>query len=223
MGKIQEREKFVRFKGLRCFKRAHDMLSYGYPAPVVARFIRGQGEYKDVTERSLIEQLKRYRRDILPSDTIASRQPHIVVEARKKYTNRLEELERLELQYEALLWRFDMLHARERDTCIVDPAADRVHKSILATLGQMHRVKMDLGISGQRQSGTVTMSAERLEQIRAKYGDATAEVMRDPVSRARVIAILKKAQDVARLESAGATKENLLKKENAREGSRENN
>jgi hypothetical protein len=47
--------------------------------------------------------------------------------------------------------------------------------------------------------------------------------MRDPVSRARVIAILKKAQDVARLESAGATKENLLKKENAREGSRENN
>lgn len=221
MGKIQERDKFVRLKGLRCFKRAHDMLSYGYPAPTVARFIRGQGEYVDVTERSLIEQLKRYRNQILPSDTIATRQPHIIVEARKKYTNRLEDLSRLEIQYEALLWRFDMLHAAERDTLIFDPNVDRVHKSILATLAQMHRIKMDLGISGQRQAGTITVDPARLEQIREKYGDATARVMADPVSRGRVIALLKKAKDVARLQSENATRENLLRKENAKEGSRD--
>ncbi len=221
MRKIQAREKFVRLKKLRCFKRVHDMLAYGYPASEVARFIQRNGEYREIKERSLAEQLKLYRQQILPADTLATRQPHIIIEAKKKYTDRLEDLKRMELQYEALLWRFDMLHAMERDTGVLDPMVDQVHRSILATLTQMHRTKMDLGISGQRQLGTITVSAERLEQIKEKYGDATARVMADPVSRARVIAYLRKAQDAARLQAENATREELLKRENAKEGSRE--
>lgn len=196
---IVQREKFTRLKKLRCFQRVHDMLSYGYPATHVSKFIRDQGEYLDVTERSLTEVLKRYRTDILPHDVLTRRMPHIVVEARKQYTDKLEDIRRLDVQLEALLYRFDLAHANERDTGMCDPQVDKIHKSILDTIRTMHMIRMDLGISGQRHLGTLTVSAERLEEIRQKYGDKAAKAMADPVSRARVLSYLRAVRDAASL------------------------
>lgn len=198
---VLKKEKFHRIKRLRCYGRVHEMLSYGHPVPRVAKFIRSQGEYTDVKENSLIEMLKRYRREILPVDVLTTRRPHVVIAAKKQYTDKLEDLRRLDVQFEALLYRFDMAHAEERATGFIDSQVDRIQRSILETIRQMHHMKMDLGISGQRHLGTLTVSPERLEELRQKYGDGAARAMADPVSRARVLAYLRKAQDAASLAS----------------------
>ena len=65
-------------------------------------------------------------------------------------------------------------------------------------------IKMDLGISGQRHLGTLTVSAERLDEIKKKYGDKAAKAMANPVSRARVLGALKAIQRTALLEAKEA-------------------
>lgn len=187
---IQKREKFSRIKELRCFDQVHEMLAHGCPAPSVANFIRDQGEYDDVTIETLINALKKYRLEILPADVISNRFPHIIIEAKKAYTDKLEELRRLDNQYEALLYRFDLAHSRERASGFIDPQVDKIQKSIGDCIRMMHIIKMDLGISGQQHVGSMHVSPERLEEIRAKYGDMAARAMANPVSRSRVLAAL---------------------------------
>lgn len=184
---VKIREKHTRIKKLRCFRQVHEMLAHGHPAPHVAQFIVDQGESDDITEESLTVALKLYRRDILPRDVITNRAPHIIVEAAKAYTDKLEELRRFDLQYEALLYRFDLAHARERAGGFIDPQVDKIQKSIGDVLRQMHIIKMDLGISGQRNLGTLTIAPERLERIEKLYGDKAAKALANPVSRARVM------------------------------------
>jgi hypothetical protein len=201
MDKDTKKERFSRLKKLRCFQHIHEMLSHGYPAPAVAKFIQDQGEYGDIKEQSLIETLRRYRRDILPADVLVSRQPHIIIDARKQYTDKLEELRRLDDLYDALKYEFDVGHAKFRMTGYLDQEHRHATKNLIDTVRTMHMIKMDLGISGQRSLGTISISPERLEEIKLKYGDNAARAMADPVSRARVIAYLKAAQDAASLKA----------------------
>jgi len=208
---IVKKDKHTRLKKLKCFDRVEEMLSHGHPAPRVAKFIRDQGEYTKVTEGHLINVLKAYRNEILPADVLTTRHPHVIIEAKKAYTDKLEELRRLDVQFEALLYRFDMAHAEERANGFVDPQVDKIHKSILDTIRTMHSMKMDLGISGQRNIGTLHISAERLEEIKQQHGSAAARAMADPVSRARVLAYLRAAQDAAVLQTIDAEFEETKK------------
>jgi len=196
---IQKKEKYRKIKQLRCFAAVHEMLCCGYPVSHVAQYIHQQGEYKTAKLNSLTQQLQLYRRDILPADILTTRRPHVIVSAREQYTDKLQELRRLDVQFEALLYRFDLEHARERELGVTSLSVDRIERSIYDCVRLMHQIKMDLGISGQRHLGTLTVSAERLEEIKEKYGEGAARAMADPVSRARVLAYLKKAQDAAML------------------------
>lgn len=198
---IQKKEKFQKIKDLRCFRKVHEMLSYGYPTSTVAKFIFEQGEYDGVKERSLMEQLARYRREILPADILVSRQPHVIISARKQYTDKLEELRRLDDMYEALKYEFDVGHADFRMTGLVSQEHRHTAKTLMELIHKMHQIKMDLGISGSDGEGTINVSPDRLEAIRQKYGDKAAKAMADPVSRARVIAYLRAAQDAASLKA----------------------
>lgn len=202
MPRKKRKDRFHRIKQLRCFDRVHDMLCYGYPAPEVAKFIKSQGEYNTANVRSLAETLKRYRRkEILPSDVLARRRPDIIIEAKKAYSDKLEELRQLELLLNGTLYRYDLQSAREMESGAYDQAVDRIGKEVRDILRTMHGIKMDLGISGQRQLGTLNLSAERIDEIKEKYGSGPAKVMADPVSRARVIAYMRAAEDAALLKA----------------------
>lgn len=190
-------EKFRRIKNLRCFEQVREMLTFGYPASKVARFIWDQGESKDIKFQSLIENLICYRREILPADVLVKRQPHVIINAKKQYTDKLEELKRMDDLYDALKHRFDSINAEWQMTGSADPEFLKTAQSIMNLVYKMHGIKMDLGISGARNLGTLTVSAERLAEISDKYGDGAARAMADPVSRARVLACLQRAQDVA--------------------------
>jgi len=188
-----------RIKNLRCFQQVHEMLSHGYPAPAVAKFIWEQGESKDVKRGSLIEMLSYYRRELLPKDVLVTRQPHIIISAKKQYTDKLEELKRLDDLYDALKFRFDVINADFQMTGYADPEFLKNATAIMNLIHKMHSIKMDLGINGSRDLGTLSVTAERLAEIGDKYGDGAQRAMSNPVSRARVLACLQRAQDVAML------------------------
>ena len=192
--------KFSNIKALYCFERVNEMLSYGYPARTVAKYIIDQGEYTWVKFSSLVETIKQYRRsEILPSDVLRCRRPDIIISAQKTYTDKLEDLRRMDLLYEKVLSRLDREMAKEEENGTTDIVVDRTIRELLKIETAMHQTKMDLGISGQRHLGTLTVSPERLEEIKEKYGEGAAKAMADPVSRARVLAVLKAAQDRANM------------------------
>lgn len=188
-------EKHARVKNLKCLKKIYEYLVAGYPATALAKKI--QEDYKearDVARDTLINNLKAYRADINPADKLCPRFPHIVMEAEKQFADKLEELKRFEVILEANMYRFDMLHALERVENLINPDLDKVQSNIIKILGSMHQIKMDLGISGSRDLGTVTLSAERMDEVKRKYGESAARALADPVKRSKVMAVVMAAE-----------------------------
>jgi hypothetical protein len=190
---------FERIKKLRCHQEVYERLCAGYPCPEVARYIQEEeGEYLDVTRGSLSGMLGDYREaEIVGADLIAPRLPHIVVKAQKEFSDRLEDLRRLERAYEALLYRFDLSHGEERRNGKVNSDVDRQAKVLMDYVSKMHDIKMDLGLTGSRDLGTLTVSAERLADIRDKYGEGAARAFGDPISRAKVLGLLKRVMRIS--------------------------
>jgi hypothetical protein len=190
---------YSKLKKMRCHREVYERLCAGYPFPEVARFIQeDEGEYLDVGRRSLIEILRDYaEREIVGVDLIAPRLPHLIVKAQKEFSDRLEDLRRLERAYEALLYRFDLSHGEERRNGKVNPDVDRQAKVLMDYVSKMHDIKMDLGLTGSRDLGTLTVSAERLAEIRDKYGEGAARAFGDPVSRAKVLGLLKRVMRIS--------------------------
>jgi hypothetical protein len=190
---------FERIKNLRCHQEVYERLCAGYPCPEVARYIQeDEGECLDMVRRSLSETLRLYaEREIVGVDLIAPRLPHIVVKAQKEFNDRLEDLRRLERAYEALLYRFDLSHGEERRNGKVNPDMDRQAKVLMDYISRMHDIKMDLGLTGSRDLGTLTVSAERLAEIKDRYGEGAARAFGDPVSRAKVLGLLRRVMKIS--------------------------
>jgi hypothetical protein len=185
---------FARIKGLRCHTEVVERLVAGYPCPDVARYIQEEeGEYLDVDRKSLSRMLLRYvSEEVSEADLISPRLPHLVIKAAKEFGDRMEDLRRLERTYEVALYRLDLAHGRERRTGDIDAGVDKQMKVLIDLVAQMHAIKMDLGLTGSRDLGTLTVSAERLEEIRTRYGEGAARAFADPVQRAQVLGLLKR-------------------------------
>ena len=186
--------RWKRIRGLRCHQEVYERLCAGYPAGDVARYVQDeQGEMLDVKRVSLLNMLSRYRdQDIAPVDKVSPLFPAMAVRATQKFNNRMEELERLEVVYEALLYRFNLAHAEERRAGKVGPDVDRQAKMLADLIAKMHEIKMDLGLTGSRDLGTLTVSAERMQEIKDRYGEGAARAFADPVQRAQVLGLIKR-------------------------------
>jgi len=184
-------DKFKRIRSLKCYVQVEEMLYAGYPPSAVANFIQSRmNEYRDVKRSSLIEMLKRFRQSMREGGMIHSTLPRVFATAEKKFANKMKELERLEDQYNAQQYRFDVLHAEERMTGNINPQVDKIDKRMESIITRIHSIKMDLGLVGSRDLGTITVSAERVEYIKNKYGAGASDAFKDPVSRGRVLAAL---------------------------------
>ncbi len=186
--------KYARIKNLKCFQGVYERICSGYPMPDIARYVQiEEGESLDIKRDSLARELRLYaEEEIVGVDLIAPRLPHIVVKAKKEFSERLEDLRRLERAYEAILYRFDLAHGRERMTGVIDPDVDRQAKVLIDLVSKMHDIKMDLGLTGSRDLGSLTVSAERLAEVRERYGEGAARAFADPVQRAQVLGLLKR-------------------------------
>lgn len=187
-------DKYARIKNLKCFQEVYERICAGYPMPDIARYVQmEEGESLDIKRDSLVRELRYFaEEEIVGVDLIAPRLPHIVVKAKKEFSERLEDLRRLERAYEAILYRFDLVHGRERMTGVIEPDVDRQAKVLIDLVSKMHDIKMDLGLTGSRDLGSLTVSAERLAEVRERYGEGAARAFADPVQRAQVLGLLKR-------------------------------
>lgn len=183
------KEKFSKIRELKCFDSANEMILAGFPISAVADFIqRDSREYVDVKRTSLIQMLSRYRETLKEDDLVSRTLPRVFVEARDKFSNKLEDLQRLDALYNMSEYRVRVAHGAERLTGNVNPQVDRMTREQREIIRQMHTIRMELGLSGSRDLGTITVSAEKLEMIKEKYGDGAARAFANPVSRNRVLA-----------------------------------
>lgn len=194
--------KFSKIKSLKCHDAVLDMLYSGFPPRAVARYIQNRNdEYTDVTYESLVVMVHRYRESLAEGDFVRRTLPTVFEKAEMKFSDKLEELKRLENLWSATKYRFDMLHGAElynefRDETgevlevYHDRRANVVTKLLVDISMKMHSIKMDLGLTGSRDLGTITVSAEKLAYIKDKYGDGAAKAFSNPVSRSRVLAVL---------------------------------
>ena len=185
---------FAKLKALPCHDEIRERLLAGFPPGEVARWVQeDEGAYLHVTRRSLAELLRRYvAAEISPIDLIAPYLPHTVLRAQREFDDRLRDLRRLEAAYEVALYRVDLAHGKERRTGVIDPAVDRHVRVLMDLVVRMHGLKMDLGLTGERERGVLIPSPERLAEIKEKYGEGAARAFADPVQRAQVLGLLKR-------------------------------
>lgn len=187
----EELTKFVKIRKLKCYPQVEEMLYAGYPVSAVCVYIQDRmKEYPEIKRTSLIERLSLFRQSLSEGGLVHSTLPRVFVQAEKKFSNKMMELERLEDSFSAMEYRFDVAHAEERINGKIDPQVDRIGKSMRDIVMQMHNIKMDLGLVGSRDLGTITVSAEKIAYIKDKYGEGAAKAFQDPVSRGRVLAAL---------------------------------
>ena len=184
-----KKKAFSKIRELECFRRVYEMLVNGYPTPAVARHIQEErGEYLDISYPSLVTTLGRYRdQELSAVEAIAPRMSHWVAKKGREFEDRLEELKRMEGLYKVLEYRIDMMHAEEKITGKFNKSMDRMGRDIASVLSLIHRTKMDLRISGSRDLGTMTISADRLAEIEEKFGPEAAKTYANPVSRGRIL------------------------------------
>ena len=187
-------QRFARIKALQCHQEVYERLVAGYPPLEVARYVQDiEGEYLHVSRRSLAEMLRRYAAEVIAVvDLIAPHLPHVVVKAQKEFDDRLLDLRRLEVVYEALEYRLAIAHGDERRYGTVNPGVDRQVRVLMELVVKMHTIKLALGLTGERERGVLIPSPERLAEIKKLYGEGAARAFADPVQRAQVLGLLKR-------------------------------
>jgi len=180
--------RFAKLLALKCFPEVKQHLIAGFSLPQVSEFIQEERkEYTDVTRSSLITILSRYRREMPPLQILENMAPSQVSDAMARFKKGEKELDRLESLYEFQLRRLEIGHATE---IMMNRLLNRVTLEVDQTLriiAKMHSVKMDLGVGGGRDLGTLHIDDEKLEKIEESHGPEVRAAMEDPESRVKVL------------------------------------
>lgn len=192
-------EKFWRIKALKCYPQVYKMLMVGKPAPVIALYIQDErNEYTDVKLNSLATMLSEFRRAELGNGVLFDRMPHLVVSAAREFTDRLAELKELENLLDMQHARLDDAHGDVLMTGEKNPHIEKMEKALQDTIRLTHQIKMDLNLTGSRDLGTLTIAAEKMEELHQRYGQAGDKVFASPASRGRMLEAWNAATKVVR-------------------------
>lgn len=192
------RDRYKRLKSLNCFPEVNGMLKEGRSPNDVARFIQEQrGEYDDIKHDTLMRILQKYREEIPPAQLIAPQRPKVVFDAQDRFDDGVRELERLDELYNLQMER--VYEAREREKTfpfLIDNLRENIDQAV-KIVHEMHDVKMDLGIGGGRNLGTLTMSPGTVDYVKSQYGDGVARVIQSSESRNKVLSLVRRMTIVA--------------------------
>jgi hypothetical protein len=180
-------QKHWRIKQLKCIRQVEEMLLSGCPCADVATYIQSdRRESEDVTRRVLAQQLSEYRQTLIGDEVVPWIPEYSTV--RKVIKDRLKNVERLEMVYEALMYEFRQAHGLSRRLGRPNPLMVKYAKEIRDTVMRIHDLEVSLGLVAAKEVGTLDVSEEKLEEIRERWGDEAARAYMKPVSRHRVLA-----------------------------------
>lgn len=191
--------KHSKVKKLKCIEKVDEMLLSGFPPSAVAKFIQEEGEYLDVKRTSLVTTIYEYREKMGLSEVVAIQLPHWAAKKARTFADRLEDLQRLDRAYSLQEQRVDIQAAEEIMSGKRDDDLSKEIRALVDIPMKMHRMRMDLGLSGSRDLGTLVISPEKLAEIEDKYGPEAAKTYANPVSRGRILQAVNLAIERAKL------------------------
>ncbi|MDD5307608.1 MAG: hypothetical protein PHU25_09850 [Deltaproteobacteria bacterium] len=196
--RVRLRPAHERVRRLGCWPQILDRLAAGTPMAEVSRWVQDEmGEMLDWDRGTLANRLGELKAMIPLADLLTQQDPATVAASRREFNDRLEDLRTL-ARLEVLAWyRMDILHGQERLTGRINPEVSKEIRNIADLATRSHSIRMDLGLTGSRDLGTLSVSAEKIEEIRQRYGEQAAAAFSDPVRRERVLSVVRQAMRLA--------------------------
>lgn len=189
--------KFSQIRSLECFDHVIERIRSGATIASIADYIQqDRGECADSNRDTLMKALGEFRRSLPPGELIVRDTPDVLVKARERFSDGLRELERLDEAYEMQRSRVNMGMEMEKKLRVLNGRIGPEVSIMIGIVKTMHDIKMDLGMNGGRDLGTVTIDGGTMSAVQAKYGDDIVEALSDAESRGRVLATIQQLAGV---------------------------
>lgn len=198
------KEPHARIRRLKCFPEVVARLKSGESTYKIAPWIQDEcGEALDISCITLRAQLATFRREMKSLVLLEARQPAFVQNALEKVKKGLDELDELEKIYEIQKQRIEDMHKLEKKLTIANRITGHEIRIAAELLRTRHQIKMDLGLEGGRQLGTLTIAPgttgsrpELHYDTQSRYGTEVASVIDVPEKRQRVLDAVRRAMAV---------------------------
>ena len=184
----REKKKSAALKDCRCFEEVERRLRMGHSSAQLVKFIQEDSEELTHLSANYIRRmLDEHRKSIPPAElALTSQNTAVTMNANKRLSNGLNELNELEELYTRQKNRIDIEMGNEKKINKLLPQTGREIFYAMKILKQSADLKMDLGIA-KRQLGEVSVTGQAAVQISERYNDDVGKVMSDPDSRRKVL------------------------------------
>ena len=167
-----------------------ERIRFGYPLTEVAAWLQDEaGECGDLTRDSLVTTLYRYRDDMKPMDVAQRMLPSVVRAAEKQIEQQVDELDELQRLYRLQCERIEIGVQFEKASRVLNKNMTQEIAQAASLLMRRHDIKMDLGVEGGRNLGTMTLRPELGATVSGKYDVDIMQAANDPISRGKALAV----------------------------------
>lgn len=175
----------------RCFDEVNRRLRIGWSSPELAKFIQEENEeLVHLSPGYVRKMIDDFRRSIPPAELLLTTQnTAVAANAAQKFSNGLEELEKLDELWNLQMDRIKIDVANEKKINKLFPSTGREVFYAMKIVHQTSQLKMDLGIA-KRQLGEVSVSGTAAVQIGNRYDNDVGKVMADADSRRKVLGMV---------------------------------
>lgn len=182
--------KHERLRSLPCIEEIEDRLAAGYPLPEVAKWLQEEKcECTDMSRKSLTTTLWRFKQDMPPLE-IATPIPETAIKAREAVLEGIDELDELEALYRIQKGRVSRYANLEKAAPMPWASLNKDIMLAATILVRRHEIKMDLGMSGGRNLGTLSIRPELQAKV-DQYDDNIKSAVQSAESRSKVLSLAK--------------------------------
>lgn len=195
---LSRETRFLRLRGLKCFKEAHERLLEGFSAAKVAEFIQTERkEYTDITRDSLEQQLGEYRASLPKGEVVQKQAPRFFERAAESVEDSFDSLKELKKLYKIQMERIeiDLFHERGMKKLMPQSMTQEM-RAAREILHDISELEMDLGLN-QRKLGKVDIEARVVSDVASRYDVAVGKAMESPESRRKLLGIAERFLSLA--------------------------
>lgn len=194
---LSRETRFLRLRGLKCFKEVHQRLLEGWAPSKVAQFVQEDcKEYTDIGRESLESQIKEYRASLPPGEVVKERLPRFHAEQAAKVEQGFDELGEMQKLYQMQLERIEIDLKTEKNIGKLMPSMTQEMRAAREILSDIAQLKMDLGVN-ERHLGKMDISAKVVEDVSSRYAPAVGKAMENPDSRRKLLGIAERFLSLA--------------------------
>lgn len=182
--------KYARFKNLDCYPEFHNLVTSGCSTYDVAKWLQEEkNECTDVSKKVLASIVARYRKsECRPLDLLKNTMPKVALEAQRKVLESLNEVDEINQLFRLQMERIEMGRKVEKQIGMLNPKVRSEIEVAANLLAKSHNIKMDLGVGGGRDLGTMKHMSFSLD-VQEKMGQDALDGFKDTPMMNRVLSI----------------------------------